>query len=148
MKKNSKTSTSKKLKVYDRRKPITDWPQYANAFPYRLEYLYNNDKIIAYFECTQHLNKYLLRYNLNNKNSRVDVYNNTGSTLNKGEAVYLTGGNQGDNPNVALADSDDVTKMPALGIVRENSIIKNDDDIDLLVNLKFKKNDYKSLILI
>jgi hypothetical protein len=77
MKKNSKNSTSKKPKVYDRRKPITDWPQYANAFPYRLEYVYNNDKIIAYFECTQHLDKYLLRYHLNNKNSRVDVYNNT-----------------------------------------------------------------------
>ena len=50
----------------------------------------------------------------------IDVYNNTGSTLNKGDAVYLTGGNNGDNPHVALADSDDATKMPALGIVREN----------------------------
>ena len=45
---------------------------------------------------------------------------NTGSTLNKGDAVYLTGGNNGDNPHVALADADDATKMPALGIVREN----------------------------
>lgn len=77
MPKNSKTSTIKKCKITDRRKPITDWPTYATAFPYRLEYLYNHDKIIAYFECTQHLNKYLLRYNLNNKNARVDVYNNT-----------------------------------------------------------------------
>ena len=50
----------------------------------------------------------------------IDVNNNTGGTLTKGQAVYLTGGNQGDNPNVALADADDVTKMPALGIVREN----------------------------
>lgn len=41
----------------------------------------------------------------------VDVYNNTGSTLNKGDAVYLTGGNNGDNPHVALADADDATKM-------------------------------------
>ena len=49
-----------------------------------------------------------------------DVYNDTGSTLNKGDAVYLTGGNNGDNPHVALADADDATKMPALGIVREN----------------------------
>ena len=32
-----------------------------------------------------------------------------------------------------------------LGIVRENSIIKNDDDIDLLVNLKFKKNIIKDI---
>ena len=50
----------------------------------------------------------------------IDVYNNTGVTINKGDAVYLTGGNNGDNPHVALADSDDAAKMPALGIVREN----------------------------
>mgnify|MGYP001032611518 CR=1 FL=1 len=50
----------------------------------------------------------------------VDVYNNTGVTLNKGDAVYLTGGNNGDNPHVALADADDPTKMPALGVVKEN----------------------------
>lgn len=49
-----------------------------------------------------------------------DVYNNTGSTLTKGQAVYLTGSNTGDTPHVALADADDATKMPALGIVREN----------------------------
>ena len=50
----------------------------------------------------------------------VDVYNDTGVTLNKGDAVYLTGGNNGGNPEVALADADDPTKMPALGIVKEN----------------------------
>jgi len=50
----------------------------------------------------------------------VDVYNDTGSTLNKGDAVYLTGGNTGDNPHVAPADADDPTKMPALGVVKEN----------------------------
>ena len=49
-----------------------------------------------------------------------NVYNNTGVTLNKGDAVYLTGGNNGDNPHVALADADDATKMPALGVVKEN----------------------------
>ncbi len=50
----------------------------------------------------------------------IDVNNNTGAQLDKGKAVYLTGGNSGDNPNVALADADDATKMPAIGIVREN----------------------------
>ena len=48
------------------------------------------------------------------------VYNDSGSTLNKGDAVYLTGVNTGDNPHVALADADNATKMPALGIVKEN----------------------------
>ena len=50
----------------------------------------------------------------------VDVYNNSGDALTKGTAVYLTGVNTGDNPHVNKADSDDATKMPALGIVKEN----------------------------
>lgn len=50
----------------------------------------------------------------------VDVYNATGVQLNKGDAVYLTGVNTGDTPQVALADSDDPTKMPAIGVIREN----------------------------
>lgn len=50
----------------------------------------------------------------------VAVYNNTASTINKGDAVYLTGGNNGDKPHVDLADSSDANKMPALGIVKEN----------------------------
>ena len=50
----------------------------------------------------------------------VRVYNNTASTINKGDAVYLTGGNNGDKPHVDLADSSDANKMPALGIVKEN----------------------------
>lgn len=49
-----------------------------------------------------------------------NVYNNTGVTLNKGKAVYLTGGNNGDQPHVDLADNTDPAKMPALGIVKEN----------------------------
>lgn len=50
----------------------------------------------------------------------IDVYNNTASTLNKGDAVYLTGGNNGDNPHVDHCDNTDATKMPAIGIIREN----------------------------
>ena len=49
-----------------------------------------------------------------------DVYNNTATQLNKGDAVYLTGGNNGDNPHVDLCDNTDSAKMPALGVVREN----------------------------
>jgi fibronectin-binding autotransporter adhesin len=49
-----------------------------------------------------------------------DVRNETGATLVKGKAVYLTGSSTGDNPHVALADADDIAKMPALGIVYSN----------------------------
>jgi hypothetical protein len=52
----------------------------------------------------------------------LDVNNNTGSTLTKGQAVYLDGGNQGDTPNVALANASDFLKMPAIGIIRENIV--------------------------
>ena len=77
MKKNSKTSTTKRKKkhvVTDRRKKITDWPPHAHAFPYRLEYIDKEDKVIAFFECEQHLNKHLKRYNYTPKNSRVDIF--------------------------------------------------------------------------
>ena len=50
----------------------------------------------------------------------VDVYNDTGGTLNKGQAVYLTGANTGDNPHVNLTENNDSAKMPAIGIVKEN----------------------------
>ena len=50
----------------------------------------------------------------------IDVYNNTAGTLNKGEAVYLTGTATGDNPHVALADNTDAAKMPAIGIIHTN----------------------------
>ena len=49
-----------------------------------------------------------------------NVYNNTTGTLSKGQAVFLTTGNQGDKPHVDLADNTDPLKMPALGIVKEN----------------------------
>ena len=49
----------------------------------------------------------------------IDVYNDTGATLSKGDVVYLTGSETGANPHVALADSDDATKMPAIGVVKE-----------------------------
>lgn len=48
------------------------------------------------------------------------VYNNTVSTLNKGQVVYLPGGNQGDNPHVELAQSNSSSTMPALGVVTNN----------------------------
>jgi len=54
------------------------------------------------------------------KLSLIDVYNNTGNTLTKGQAVYLNGAETGDNPHVDLADSDDSSKMPAIGLVKEN----------------------------
>jgi len=48
------------------------------------------------------------------------VYNNTVSTLNKGQVVYLPGGNQGDNPHAELAQSNSSSTMPALGVVTNN----------------------------
>jgi hypothetical protein len=47
-----------------------------------------------------------------------EVNNNSGVTLAKGAAVYLTGGVQGDTPNVALANSENAAHMPAVGIVK------------------------------
>ncbi len=79
---NSKLSTTKRKskvsqktqKITDRRKSITEWPAHSKAFPYRLEYISHGDKIVAMFECEEHLNKHLQRYDLNKKNSRVDIF--------------------------------------------------------------------------
>jgi hypothetical protein len=47
----------------------------------------------------------------------VEVRNDTGSTLTKGSAVYVSGTHTSGKPQVALADADDATKMPAIGIL-------------------------------
>ena len=78
MPKNSSNSTKKKkqsaLSVTDRRKKIVDWPDWASAFPYRLEHIEHGDKKVCWFQCEWHLNKHLERYKLNPKIARVDVY--------------------------------------------------------------------------
>jgi len=48
------------------------------------------------------------------------VHNNTGTTIAKGNVVYLTGGNNGDNPYIDNAKADSATTMPAFGIAYEN----------------------------
>lgn len=47
----------------------------------------------------------------------VEVRNDTGSTLTKGSAVYVSGTHTSGKPQVALADADDPAKMPAIGIL-------------------------------
>jgi hypothetical protein len=47
------------------------------------------------------------------------VYNDSGVTLTKGMAVYITG-SQGDEANVAPANSQVAANMPAMGIIKEN----------------------------
>jgi len=49
----------------------------------------------------------------------VGVYNDTASTLTKGQAVYITG-SQGDEANVAPANNLVAASMPAMGIIKEN----------------------------
>lgn len=47
----------------------------------------------------------------------IQVQNDTGSTIPKGAAVYVDA--EGTHPSVALADADDATKMPSIGIMME-----------------------------
>ena len=48
------------------------------------------------------------------------VHNNTGTRIDKGNVVYLPGGNNGDNPYVDNARADSATTMPAFGIAFEH----------------------------
>ena len=47
-----------------------------------------------------------------------EVRNESGVTIDRGKAVYLTGDVTGDTPHVALANALVVSKMPAIGIVK------------------------------
>jgi len=47
----------------------------------------------------------------------VDVYNATGSAIEAGTPVYVTGGVTANKPNVESSDADDASTMPSAGIV-------------------------------
>ena len=49
-----------------------------------------------------------------------EVRNTTGNTIVKGKAVYLTGVVTGDTPHVALANAENASQMPAIGVVKNN----------------------------
>jgi len=72
----------------------------------------------------------------------VRVYNNTASTINKGDAVYLTGGNNGDKPHIDLADSSDANKMPALGIVKENINPSSEGQVAVSGKINFSSHGF------
>ena len=72
----------------------------------------------------------------------VKVYNNTASTINKGDAVYLTGGNNGDKPHIDLADSSDANKMPALGIVKENINPSSEGQVAVSGKINFSSHGF------
>lgn len=52
------------------------------------------------------------------------IRNTSGGTIYRGQAVYVTG-LSGDTPTVSLARSDSASTMPAIGIVRDASILNN-----------------------
>ena len=56
-------------------------------------------------------------YNIHNF---IKVHNTTGSTLYKGNAVYIVDSFNNNVANVALAKSDSASTMPAIGLIHEN----------------------------
>jgi len=61
--------------------------------------------------------KWVNEYNLHNF---IKVHNTTGSTLYKGNAVYIVDSFNNNIANVALAKSDSSSTMPAIGLIHEN----------------------------
>ena len=52
-----------------------------------------DDKVIAFFQCEDHLNKHLQRYHFTPKNSRVDIYpyhTHTLPTKHKANKLFST----------------------------------------------------------
>jgi hypothetical protein len=50
---------------------ITQFP-YEN-FPYKLEHKDGKEKRVCYFECKDHLDKYLVRYNIKKKDADIHI---------------------------------------------------------------------------
>ena len=47
------------------------------GFPYKLQHLDKKDKKVYYFECKEHLDKYLLRNNLKKKDVNIEINKKT-----------------------------------------------------------------------
>jgi hypothetical protein len=52
--------------------------------------------------------------------SSVEVRNDSGSTINKGAPVYISGTHASGKPTVALADNDGTSTVPAIGLVMDD----------------------------
>jgi len=66
------------------------------------------------------------------QNEYIRVYNNTGSTINKGAPIYLNGQTSG-IPNAALADASDSTKYNISGLASSN--ISNSSQLQKTITL-------------
>src|SRR6056300_926200 len=58
----------------------------------------------------------------------IKVHNNTGTTLYKGNTVYIVDSFNNNVANVALAKSDSTTTMPAIGLIHEN-VLPGDEGV-------------------
>jgi len=67
--------------------------------------------------------------------------NTSGSTLTKGQVVYISGVS-GNNPTVALANADDPAKMPAYGLVAADALDTAEVEIITFGTLTATKTDY------
>ena len=51
---------------------------------------------------------------------RVDVHNNSGSGMTKGQAVYVSGTHTSGKPEISLADANGASTYPAIGLLEED----------------------------
>jgi len=51
---------------------------------------------------------------------RVDVHNNSGSDMTKGQAVYVSGTHASGKPDISLADANGASTYPAIGLLEED----------------------------
>lgn len=53
------------------------------SFPIRLEYQENNDRKICWFQCFDHFQKHMIRYNLNPNDCKIDISSETDIDIKK-----------------------------------------------------------------
>ena len=62
----------------------------------------------------------------------IEAYNDSGGTLTKGQAVYISGTHSSGKPEVSLADSDGSGTFPAIGLIE--STVNDGEDATVLIS--------------
>jgi hypothetical protein len=73
---------------------------------------------------------------------QAEIYNASGSILNKGDIVALNGGNHGSTPDAVLADSSNASLMPGFGVVKNQIGINDVGEVVISGKMNFSSHGF------
>jgi hypothetical protein len=73
---------------------------------------------------------------------QAEIYNASGSILNKGDIVALNGANHGSTPDAVLADSSNASLMPGFGVVKNQIGINDVGEVVISGKMNFSSHGF------